>query len=164
MTDPTGTYADLDADHDADHGGLEAEYAELEAGVAAAERRVAARHDGILRGGAPVTVAVTLVASVVCLWQSRPDSIGLTAQVGPAGGQWTAIVLGGLALLLLAAALRRPTSGLVGTAAASVAIAALVAASGIDSDWRVTGPGPWLAAAGFTLAAGLTAGWARTLR
>lgn len=138
--------------------------ADLEARVAAAERRVAARHDGMVHGAAVVAVAVTLVASMVSLWQSSPDSVGLTAQVGPAGGQWAVVVFGGLALLLLATALRRPGRGLIGTAAASAAVAAAVAAGGIDSDWRVTGPGPWLAAAGFTLAAGLAASWARTLR
>lgn len=138
-------------------------YPDLAAAVDAAQQRIAAQHDAALPGAALAATVTALVVAMGCVWQSNPAALGLTAQFGPSGGQWAVVIFGAIALALLGCARRWPRQGLIGTAVAADLLAAIVAISGFHSSWAVTGPGPWLAMAGFVFAAGLSTMWVRAI-
>jgi hypothetical protein len=139
-------------------------YPDLEAAVHAAQQRIAVHRGAVLPGAALLATVASLVLALVSVWQSSPAALGLAAQFGPSAGQWAVVIFGAIAVVLLGYSRRRAAPALIGSAVAADLIAAVIAASGIDNTWRLTGPGPWLATAGFVFAAALTGMWVRALR
>lgn len=118
------------------------------------------RGGAVLSTGALCSAVVATLAAVALVWQTDSSPQGTAVRWGAADHPWTAGVgLAAVLALLVARIWRRRPLAVVGMALTLVAASTVAGAFGDE----VVGPAPWLAIAGYVVAAVLAGLDAREL-